>query len=375
VTFSGDPYRTLGLVPGASLDDVKRAYRRLAKQYHPDAAGPDAVARFLAIQGAYEALAGHAPRGRTQGRAPSRASQADPDRARATREAYRAGRSTGWESRAGAGPARGEDPWRTGTRRDAGGAPNEDRGARPAGPPGGVPGGSSGAGPTSARGASSSGGAQGSGRNQGSGRRAPGDRSAGRKPGRRKATLTSTSYDEAAQEPRQPEWQGSSWYGTSSGTYWTLNPREYADPRKHGPEYQARARRASDSDRSQGAGRPGPTTSASASFVAGDGSDAWSDAGIHAAPGPSPASTGTRSGEAARTAEPSGLRSAGSIPVPSAGSIGLLAGGLAAIPASVIALGSLMDGDLSLAAIAIAAPFLVAALVAMTLGLAGRARS
>jgi hypothetical protein len=28
------------------------------------------------------------------------------------------------------------------------------------------------------------------------------------------------------------------------GTYWTINPREYADPRKHGPEYLARARRA-----------------------------------------------------------------------------------------------------------------------------------
>jgi hypothetical protein len=28
------------------------------------------------------------------------------------------------------------------------------------------------------------------------------------------------------------------------GTYWTLNPREYADPRKHGPDYAARARRA-----------------------------------------------------------------------------------------------------------------------------------
>jgi hypothetical protein len=29
------------------------------------------------------------------------------------------------------------------------------------------------------------------------------------------------------------------------GTYWTINPREYADPRKHGPEYLARARRRS----------------------------------------------------------------------------------------------------------------------------------
>ena len=37
-----------------------------------------------------------------------------------------------------------------------------------------------------------------------------------------------------------PDWGGASWYGTTSGTYWTLNPKEYADPRKHGPEYQAR---------------------------------------------------------------------------------------------------------------------------------------
>jgi len=34
-----DPYRTLGLERGASLDEVKRAYRRLVKANHPDAAG------------------------------------------------------------------------------------------------------------------------------------------------------------------------------------------------------------------------------------------------------------------------------------------------------------------------------------------------
>jgi hypothetical protein len=61
----------------------------------------------------------------------------------------------------------------------------------------------------------------------------------------RKATLGSTSYDDAVQEPFEPEWQGASWYGRASGTYWTVNPKEYADPRKHGPEYQERARRAS----------------------------------------------------------------------------------------------------------------------------------
>ena len=63
-----------------------------------------------------------------------------------------------------------------------------------------------------------------------------------------KATLGSTSYDGAEKEPFEPDWGGASWYGTTSGTYWTLNPKEYADPRKHGPEYQARARRGRRSD-------------------------------------------------------------------------------------------------------------------------------
>jgi len=55
--------------------------------------------------------------------------------------------------------------------------------------------------------------------------------------------------------PLDPPWDGGAWYGPSSGTFWTLNPREYADPRKHGPEYEARARRAL---RRKGSGSPGP---------------------------------------------------------------------------------------------------------------------
>jgi hypothetical protein len=69
----------------------------------------------------------------------------------------------------------------------------------------------------------------------------PRPRRGNRQPGR--ATPGSTTYDEADVDPFDPEWSGGSWYGTTSGTYWTINPREYADPRKHGPEYQARARR------------------------------------------------------------------------------------------------------------------------------------
>ena len=58
MTFSGDPYRVLGLKQGAPAEDVKRAYRALVKRYHPDFAGEATVARFVAIQQAYEAITG-----------------------------------------------------------------------------------------------------------------------------------------------------------------------------------------------------------------------------------------------------------------------------------------------------------------------------
>ena len=51
-------YFTLGASPGASAEAVKRAYKRLAKQYHPDVCdAPDADARFAEIKSAYETLA------------------------------------------------------------------------------------------------------------------------------------------------------------------------------------------------------------------------------------------------------------------------------------------------------------------------------
>ena len=65
----------------------------------------------------------------------------------------------------------------------------------------------------------------------------------GSRRGRSKATIGSTSYDGTENEPFEPGWSGATWYGAASGTYWTINPKEYADPRKHGPEYLARARR------------------------------------------------------------------------------------------------------------------------------------
>ena len=36
VMAQSDPYSVLGLSPSASKDEVTKAYRRLAKKYHPD---------------------------------------------------------------------------------------------------------------------------------------------------------------------------------------------------------------------------------------------------------------------------------------------------------------------------------------------------
>ena len=184
-----DPYLTLGLEPEATPAEVKRAYRRLAKAFHPDSAGPGALPRFLAIQEAYEHLTTANPGKRASGSGAS---------------------GPGGSNGAPAGP----EPWRA--------DPAKARTAREQ------------ARRTRARSTRSS-------------RPAGAETKPGAGPKRRstrKATLGSTSYDEA-RESTDTTWAGASWYGPTSGEYWRVNPREYADPRKHGPEYQSRARRRS----------------------------------------------------------------------------------------------------------------------------------
>jgi hypothetical protein len=221
VTSRGDPYGALGLAPGASLADVKRAYRLLVKRNHPDA-GEGSLERFLEIQAAYETLLQGGP---TVGAGPGPAGPG------ATRPP-------------GQRPAQ---PGRRGSRASAGSAPPGPArdGARPGRGPGDGPAGER-------------------------GRR-------GRDP--RKATLGSTTYDGAG-ETTEPPWDGADWYGPASGTYWTLNPKEYADPRKHGPEYLARARAA----RSRGP-RGRPPLDQAASRGSQDG-----DPAVPAAAGPGPPS-------------------------------------------------------------------------------------
>jgi curved DNA-binding protein CbpA len=183
-----DPYRVLGVPPGAPMEEVKAAYRRLAKRHHPDAAGPDQVARFLRVQAAYETIA----------------------------------RSRGAATRAEGGAAHAPSPAARGAQRDAG--RDWYAAAREA-----------------ARARSRAGRGRGTGpRGRGAGRSGrPPEEGRGDEAWRRRATLGSTTYDDAVEDA--PAWDGSAWYGAASGTYWTVNPREYADPRKHGPGYLGRS--------------------------------------------------------------------------------------------------------------------------------------
>ena len=56
--MAGDPYKVLGVPPTASDEEIKAAYRRLAKKYHPDLNPGDANAarRMNEINAAYDQI-------------------------------------------------------------------------------------------------------------------------------------------------------------------------------------------------------------------------------------------------------------------------------------------------------------------------------
>ena len=56
-------YDVLGIMPEANFDDIRRAYIRLAKQYHPDLAENADDRRMAEINAAYEILSNQSKKG------------------------------------------------------------------------------------------------------------------------------------------------------------------------------------------------------------------------------------------------------------------------------------------------------------------------
>lgn len=105
-----NPYVVLGVAPGSGADAVKRAYRKLAKEWHPDAAGGD-LERFLEAQRAYETLVElEREIGARKGAAAPRNAAREPDRNAAEPVDFGTGSGPETESEPAAGPAAGPAP-------------------------------------------------------------------------------------------------------------------------------------------------------------------------------------------------------------------------------------------------------------------------
>ena len=53
-----DPYKVLGVAPNATQDEIKKAYRQMAKKYHPDLHpdDPEANKKMNDVNSAYDML-------------------------------------------------------------------------------------------------------------------------------------------------------------------------------------------------------------------------------------------------------------------------------------------------------------------------------
>ncbi|MCA9537577.1 MAG: J domain-containing protein [Myxococcales bacterium] len=126
-------YHLLGLPAAATLDDVRAAYRRIARQMHPDRRGGDAE-RFKEITAAYNHLIGHfkvdrggrrPPVGEPERARPKRARRAPTQGWSGRRPAWGSEEETAepsrpWRPSAAEAPGAGrEDLWRAEARRNA----------------------------------------------------------------------------------------------------------------------------------------------------------------------------------------------------------------------------------------------------------------
>ena len=94
-----DPYKVLGISPGASIEEIRRAYRHQATKYHSDAGGDAWV--FQQIQSAYAHLCSNSSNITSSHRG-DQTQGVDLDNAREQKSADHFGDSTGWTDNASA---------------------------------------------------------------------------------------------------------------------------------------------------------------------------------------------------------------------------------------------------------------------------------
>lgn len=66
-------FKILEIPPNASQTEVKKAFKQLAKKYHPDVSNYDSTAKFQEINNAYEIAYNHAGKNKNMGRTRSSA--------------------------------------------------------------------------------------------------------------------------------------------------------------------------------------------------------------------------------------------------------------------------------------------------------------